>query len=613
MSSYAFLVLLSPNDFSKRFPSSPLFDIAPLSEDAPDRYTFQGKQSGYSRGDYHCYSPSYLSSWPFPWINASAYATKNSLEEKLSLEIEDFCRYMSPTRAERRLRVNIVARTSRVIRQLWPQSEIRVFGSSATNLYLPQSDMDLCVFNVQLPPSRRPLFSLEEELRCQGLTLETLVVPNAKVPLVKMAERDSRLQVDISFNVSGGPANTRIIKQMLQLYPLARPLTLVLKGFLTKQKLHDTFSGGLGSYCLVLMVISHLQMYQANFDRDPNAAGLGRLLLDFFELYGVRFRFERDGISVLSGGSYFNKVSCGPRRFDLITIPRPPIGSCWQSERGWMDHRYPMVPAVEDPQNPASDVGRNSFNMSQICHAFEEAHEMLSNPQRALSLLYGGAAGRGSSPRGAQAAVALPATVLGAIISLDPSFGQWREVINALPMAADEPRPEDEDEWGPGPEGDWRIAIDGLLLDDPEGAECGEEDGEGDEGDEEDEEDASEQEDPFDSDGDLSDGDGDGDAASDLSPSASGSPPPPRQDAPCRDGPPAAAPVAVDAPHGQPHEPQSAADRTAPSAQHEMPPHPSSPPPPATRAAAPAPAPETRAAPVTQVVEAERQRSTSTS
>jgi len=40
----------------------------------------------------------------------------------------------------------------------------------------------------------------------------------------------------------------------------ARPLVMLLKAYLTKLKLHDTFTGGLGSYCLVLLVISHIQV-----------------------------------------------------------------------------------------------------------------------------------------------------------------------------------------------------------------------------------------------------------------------------------------------------------------------------------------------------------------
>jgi len=71
-------------------------------------------------------------------------------------------------------------------------------------------------------------------------------------------------------------------------------------------------------------------MYHANFGRDSSTVPTGRLLLDFFELYGTRFGYESTGISVLGGGTYFKKA-----------------------ERGWLDPRFPFVPAVEDPQNPS--------------------------------------------------------------------------------------------------------------------------------------------------------------------------------------------------------------------------------------------------------------------
>jgi len=37
------------------------------------------------------------------------------------------------------------------IRKIWPYSKVKLFGSTATRLYLPQSDLDVVVF---LPKSK---------------------------------------------------------------------------------------------------------------------------------------------------------------------------------------------------------------------------------------------------------------------------------------------------------------------------------------------------------------------------------------------------------------------------------------------------------------------------
>lgn len=52
-------------------------------------------------------------------------------------EIEDFYNYMSPTEEEHALRVNVVRRIERVVRSLWQDATVEIFGSFRTGLYLP--------------------------------------------------------------------------------------------------------------------------------------------------------------------------------------------------------------------------------------------------------------------------------------------------------------------------------------------------------------------------------------------------------------------------------------------------------------------------------------------
>ena len=121
------------------------------------------------------------------------------------------------------------------------------------------------------------------------------------------------------------------------------PLVLVLKQFLYQRGLHNAFTGGLSSYCLVLMVISFLQLFGGSSGggtaagnslnvssgatsndkagtssstsshpkpalHNGNACGtsstknLGVLLHDFLELYGKRFDYQNFGITVCHGG-----------------------------------------------------------------------------------------------------------------------------------------------------------------------------------------------------------------------------------------------------------------------------------------------------------------------
>ena len=65
--------------------------------------------------------------------------------------------------------------------------------------------------------------------------------------------------MDISLGSDDGVKAAEIIKAKLQEYPLARPLTIVIKAFLKARRLTDVSTGGLGGYALVNMVIAHLQ------------------------------------------------------------------------------------------------------------------------------------------------------------------------------------------------------------------------------------------------------------------------------------------------------------------------------------------------------------------
>lgn len=99
----------------------------------------------------------------------------------------------------------------------------------------------------------------------------------------------------------------------------------------TQRRMNETYSGGIGSFVLTMMIVSFLQMKQRQCavptrmqnggadgngngpaDGDPQALptpswNLGTLLLDFFHLYGVSFNYYSAGISITEGGSYLVK------------------------------------------------------------------------------------------------------------------------------------------------------------------------------------------------------------------------------------------------------------------------------------------------------------------
>ncbi|RUS11123.1 hypothetical protein BC937DRAFT_87961, partial [Endogone sp. FLAS-F59071] len=136
------------------------------------------------------------------------------------------------------------------------------------------------------------------------------IIEKAKVPIIKFIETVTRIHVDVSFNLTTGIASARISKRLLRSAPALRPLTMVMKHFLHQRGLNQVFSGGLGSYSVMCMIMSFLQVHPKVVSGEIKAEhNLGVLLIEFFELYGKLFNYENVGIRIDNAGGYYPKVS----------------------------------------------------------------------------------------------------------------------------------------------------------------------------------------------------------------------------------------------------------------------------------------------------------------
>jgi len=72
----------------------------------------------------------------------------------------------------------------------------------------------------------------------------------------------SRLTLDITLKSHMGVETVSFVNQLVDHFPELRPLVLVIKQLLNSMRLNDPYTGGLGSYALVIMVASLLQRRQ---------------------------------------------------------------------------------------------------------------------------------------------------------------------------------------------------------------------------------------------------------------------------------------------------------------------------------------------------------------
>ena len=211
---------------------------------------------------------------------------------------------------------------------------------------------------------------------------------------------------------------------------------LVLKQFLIDRALLTSYTGGLSSYCLFLMVARYLQ------DQSPSCGDCGSLLMGFLDFYGNHFDPRATGISVRRR-QYFarpNHTVASYQRAGQPIIWNPPhpkhVGPKTTSSTGSRDHlrrnsfsdsgsvdgvrrnqkqSLPLPPRflngdpsprrfaphnvshseqtnnalghgrpfsfdplfVEDPLSSSNNVGRNAFRIFQVQRAFSDAHRAL--------------------------------------------------------------------------------------------------------------------------------------------------------------------------------------------------------------------------------------------
>ena len=206
-----------------------------------------------------------------------------------------------------------------------------------TNSLTLTRDIDLVIDSASMARSNKVnvLHALANTLRRAGITSKVTVISRAKVPIVKFVTHFGRLNVDISVNQGNGIKAGKIVNGLLQDMRgcgfALRSLIVIAKAFLNQRGMNEVYTGGLGSYSIVCLAISFLQMHpkirRGEIEPEKN---LGVLVMEFFELYGCYFNYEEVGISIRNGGSYFSK-----------------------RQRGWYDSYKGLLLSIEDP----TDIG----------------------------------------------------------------------------------------------------------------------------------------------------------------------------------------------------------------------------------------------------------------
>ncbi|GAB5586540.1 hypothetical protein Unana1_01440 [Umbelopsis nana] len=305
-------------------------------------------------------------------------------ENTLCFEMLEIYESLLPTKESHERRLQLVNKINMILNNEWPTFDIKthVFGLGTT-----YSDVDICI-----ETNRKELENvriLAKSFKKNGMQ-KVQCIPWAKVPIVRLWDKDLCLACDINVNNTIALCNTRMIRTFIDIDPRVRPVALIIKYWTKQRQLSDAGNGGtLSTYAWTCMILNFLQMRQPpilpvlhdssgtkpatwfNDDVDSlrgfgsaNNESVGGLLYAFFRHYAVEFDYSRHVVS-LRHGMYLDK-----------------------SAKGWdFGHNYRML-CVEEPFDTSRNLGNSVDDISVFGLRREFQRGLASlNEQCSLALL----------------------------------------------------------------------------------------------------------------------------------------------------------------------------------------------------------------------------------
>jgi len=145
-----------------------------------------------------------------------------------------------------------------ILEYRFPGSKLDKFGSSVTGLSLAQGDIDLCL---QIPGTvpHKVFNKIGKLLRAHDF-IEIIVIPHAKVPIVKCRDAKTGIPLDISVNNTLALQNTQLLKTYSLQDSRVSQAILAIKSWAMRRDVSDAPSGTLSSYSWSILGIQSMQM-----------------------------------------------------------------------------------------------------------------------------------------------------------------------------------------------------------------------------------------------------------------------------------------------------------------------------------------------------------------
>ncbi|GFR03716.1 poly(A) RNA polymerase gld-2 homolog A [Trichonephila clavata] len=305
-----------------------------------ERLNLRNRTSPYSQGrrinqnynenlhESSLYSPAAV---PSPNSSTPVY---NSTEQ-LSMEMWKLFHQNRQTEDVFNKKMTLRDKLHNILRERFPNCGLYVVGSSMTGLGVKSSDIDMCLMltdsEVDQQKEAIKILHSVKYLFHKYKFLYDMQVIYAKVPILKFAEIESGIEVDLNINNTIGIRNTQLLSSYARTDKRLPPLVVLAKIWARHHGINDAKNNSLSSYSIVLMVIHYLQyrcqppvlpcLQKLQSDKflpstdirklklhedlpdfiSENHEDLGDLFIGFLKYYSEEFNYQKNAISIRLG------------------------------------------------------------------------------------------------------------------------------------------------------------------------------------------------------------------------------------------------------------------------------------------------------------------------
>ena len=244
--------------------------------------------------------------------------------DKLHNDIKEYyCHLEEALKILRDIKNEIVNYLSLIIKEIFPDCKLFVYGSSLYHLDIDTSDLDISIstkLNISLIEIENYLLKhndnnefdkinaiLSASVPIIKFEIDFLKINNEKIKNLYDSLKNSKyykkyyndnsntnylnkINVDISLN-SANHKQLEFIKEVLNDYPDIKPIIKIIKKILQIKEMNNSYKGGMSSYCLFLLIYSYIKFYYNKLSKNNNI-DYGTLLIGILFYYYAYIDFS---------------------------------------------------------------------------------------------------------------------------------------------------------------------------------------------------------------------------------------------------------------------------------------------------------------------------------